>query len=366
MAEDKSHGDKTEEATPRRREEAREQGQVALSSEATAALLLFGWLGGFLLLGGTLARATGGGLAFGIEELAERGTRELSLPDAAEIVTASLVPAAKAAALLIVPLLLLGMLVSYGQIGFRVTPKAVAIDFAKLDPAKGFGRLFSLRSLMRTLLAASKILVILTTVALIAWVQMGKIATLTASDLWPALAGVGHVALRCVVAALVAMLVLALADLFFQRWQHERELRMTRQELKQELKATEGDPHLRARIRAVQREMASRRMMSEVPKATVIVTNPTHYAVALRYRRDMEDDQRAPVVVAKGMDLVAQRIKELGREAGVPLYEDVALARALHARVELGQEIPTDLYTAVAEVLAFVYRVQGAAEPARA
>ena len=362
MAEDKSHGEKTEEATPRRREEARERGQVALSSEATSALLLLGWLGAILLLGGTVARATGGVLAFGLEELGTRGTRELAIQDMAQIVTGSIVPAAKAAALLIVPLFLLGMLASYGQIGFRVVPKAVTIDFAKLDPAKGFGRLFSLRSLVRTSMALAKISVILGTVALIAWSQMGRIASLTATDLWPALAGVGHVALRCVVAALVAMLALALIDLGFQRWQHERELRMTRQELKQELKATEGDPHLRARIRAVQREMASRRMMSEVPKATVIVTNPTHYAVALRYRRDGEQPG-APVVVAKGVDHVAQRIKEVGEEAGVMLYEDVALARALHARVELGQEIPADLYTAVAEVLAYVYRVQGAAEP---
>jgi flagellar biosynthetic protein FlhB len=158
---------------------------------------------------------------------------------------------------------------------------------------------------------------------------------------------------------------IALGDFVYQRWQHENELKMTKHEIKDELKRAEGDPHVKARVRQIQRELARRRMMSEVPKATVVITNPTHYAVALRYDRDASpargtnvSARRAPYVVAKGADLVAERIKQVAREADVTCYEDVALARALHAGVEIGQEIPEELYQAVASVLAYVYRVQ--------
>jgi flagellar biosynthetic protein FlhB len=134
---------------------------------------------------------------------------------------------------------------------------------------------------------------------------------------------------------------------------------MSKQEVRDEMKSTEGDPHLKGRIRRVQRELAARRMMADVPTATVVVTNPTHYAVALRYEDEERSQRSAPRVVAKGVDHLAQRIKELARESGVPLYEDVPLARALHAQCELGDQVPVDLYEAVAGVLAYVYRVQG-------
>ena len=154
-------------------------------------------------------------------------------------------------------------------------------------------------------------------------------------------------------------MILGLIDLAFQRWQLERDLRMSRQEIKEENRITEGDPHVKARVRQLQREMATSRMMADVPKATVVVTNPTHFSVALLYDRAAEG--RAPRVVAKGVDFVAQRIRSVAGEAGVLCYEDPALARALHAQADIGQEIPEDLYAAVAEVLAYVYRLQGLA-----
>jgi len=186
-----------------------------------------------------------------------------------------------------------------------------------------------------------------------------QIARVGTNELGPLLAALGVVALRTTVAALTVILALAALDALFQHRQHERDLRMTRAEVKEEQRLTEGDPHVRARIRAVQREFAMRRMMADVPKATVVVTNPTHYAVAVRYERE-GGASGAPMVVAKGVDHLAEKIKEVARASGVACHEDVALARALHARVAIGQEIPEELYAAVAAVLATVYRLQEA------
>lgn len=365
MADDSSDDDKTESATAHKRDEAREQGQVAMSSELIAALLLCGWVATLAMGGGKLGTTLGGTLRTTIGQLPSMGTGELSIPSAAALLNGIARPALAAFAGLLLPLFLLAVFAGYGQVGFRLTPKAIEADPAKLNPIKGMERLFSTRSIVRTLMALAKLSLIVLTMVAAAWTQIDHIVVLAGSELGPALAGTGHIALRCVGAALVAILVLSAADFFYQRWQHERDLRMSRKEIKEEHKSLEGDPHIKSRIRRVQMELAARRMMSEVPKATVVVTNPTHYAVALRYERGPRGG--APRVVAKGVDAVAQRIKEIAREAGVICYEDVPLARALHARCQLGDEVPVELYQAVAEVLAYVYRVQGTLEmePAR-
>jgi flagellar biosynthetic protein FlhB len=369
MAESEDADQRTEQATPRRRMEAREKGQVPLSLELVAALLMIGWTAALALGGGSLARNVGASLGGALQQLGELGRSELSIAAAAALVGDAGLQAARALLPLILPLVALGALAAYAQIGFQVTPKAIEADLAKLDPVKGLGRLFSARTLVRTLLASAKLAFIAGVMAVLAWSQVDRIAVLSGADLGPALAGAGHIALRCVCGALAAVLLLAVLDTLFQRWQHERDLRMSRQELREELRNLEGDPHIRARIRRVQRELASRRMMADVPKATVVVTNPTHFAVALRYERAPAKGKGggAPRVVAKGVDAVAERIKGVAREAEVPCYEDVALARALHARCEIGDEVPVDLYQAVAEVLAYVYRIQGVlpAEPVR-
>jgi flagellar biosynthetic protein FlhB len=234
-------------------------------------------------------------------------------------------------------------------------------ELSKLNPIKGAQRMLSMRAMFRTGMALVKIGVIATTVAVVAWGQIPNIVRLAGAELRPMVIGVTHVAARCVAAALLAVVVLALLDLFYQRYQHKRELRMTKQQVKDEHKNTEGDPKVKSRIRSIQLAMARRRMMSEVPKATVVVTNPTHYAIALRYARSAEGEPEtaAPVVVAKGVDAVAQRIKALATESGVMLYEDVHLARAMYPKVEIGQMIPEDLYQAVAAVIRYVYQVKG-------
>jgi flagellar biosynthetic protein FlhB len=370
MAESSDAEDKVIDASPRRRQEAREKGQVALSTELVVAALLAGWLAMLTFAGGPLAATLAGGIVRTAEGLASFSRVELSPQEAAAQFAAVILPAAKAVLLLIVPMFAVGLLVSYGQIGFAFTPKAVGFDLSKISPSNGWSKVASMRSVVRTGLGASKIAVIAATIIAVAVGQVNGVANLAESDIGPVLAVTGHMAFKAVVATIVAMLALAAADFFYQRWQLSKDLRMTKEEARQEHKQDEGDPHVKGRIRRLQREIASRRMMADVPKATVIVTNPTHYAVALKYYKDGFDERgkkvnaAAPRVVAKGVDLIAQRIKELGTEAHVPLYEDVPLARALHARCEIGDEIPSDLFTAVAEVLAYVYRVQNTKQSA--
>jgi flagellar biosynthetic protein FlhB len=366
MAEEDDKDSKTEDATPHKRQEAREEGQVPLSTEVIVAMMLCLGLAVIVLGGGWIARSAGELLESSIHSLAMNGTQELSVRDADLLVSDSARSVAFALLLVAVPLFLGAGLVAYAQVGLRITPKATRWDPSKLNPFSGFSRLFSTRSFVRAALALAKIVVIAITMGVLAWGELPDILRLTGSDLGPLLVGLGSVLLRCTVGALIAIVSIAIADFFYQRWQHERDLRMSRTDIKNELKNTEADPRLKARVRQVQREMARRRMMADVPKATVIVTNPTHYAVALRYEREPEPGpdgrrraRRAPYVVAKGVDAVAQKIKAVARDANIVLYEDVPLARALHREVEIGEEIPEAFYQAVASVLAYVYRVQG-------
>ena len=361
MADNVEKDQKTEEATPRRREEAREKGQVAQSKELVAALMLCSGLGAIVLGGGRLASEAGDMVRAFVAQVALAQQLDFS-PEAASAqfkqALGSMVGPLMAVFL---PAVAIGALVGYGQVGFRVTPKAVETDLTKLNPVKGLERLFSMRSFFRTGMSLAKIAAIALTMTVIAWTQIPGVIELSGSELGPLLVGIGHVALRCTGGALVAILVLALADFFYQRFQHDKDLRMSKQEIREEHKATEGDPKLKGRVRAIQRELAQRRMMADVPKATVVVTNPTHFAVALRYERDAEGAARtaAPVVVAKGVDQVAERIKQVAREAGVTLYEDVQLARALWRQAEIGDLIPEELYGAVAVVIRYVWQVEG-------
>jgi flagellar biosynthetic protein FlhB len=347
---------KTEEATPQRRREAREKGQVALSSEAVSAMSLIAVAGSILIMGGFLAQAVGALVVSSLQGIGSNGLITLESANAAELITDSIKGISAEFFLVILPALAVAALVGYGQAGLQFTPKAVSFDVAKINPTKGLQRLFSARSVVRASMALAKVLVVMATLGIVAWLQAPKVSALAGSELGPALQMIGAILVRCVASALLAILALGLIDLIFQRAQHTKDLRMTREEVKQEMKNTEGDPHLKARVRQIQREVASRRMMADVPDATVVVTNPTHYAIALMYDRDSAEGS-APKVVAKGVDAVAQRIKEVAADAGVTLFEDRPLARALHARTEIGDEVPADLFEAVAAVLAYVYRV---------
>ncbi len=361
MADDTPKEDKTEDATPRKREEARENGQVAMSSELVAALMLIAALGSSILAGGPLVEACGLLIVRTMGDLSAFAKADLD----SSLVSAQVFSSWKAVILpfaaLVVPVLAVGAIAGYGQVGFLFTPKAVAVKPEKLDPIKGFGKIFSMRGVVRTGLAAAKITVVAITVGLIAWSQVDEVTENTAGELLPFVGVMLMIGFRCLVGALIVIFILAFVDFVYQRYQNEKDMRMSKKEITEENKSSEGDPKLKAKIRQVQREMATRRMMDDVPDSTVVITNPTHYAVALKY--DRESDAaigRAPVCVAKGVDHVAQRIKKVASDNGIVLYENVPLARALHAQVEIGEQISEELFHSVAEVLSYVYGLQGA------
>jgi len=358
VAQDGETGEKTEAATPRRREEAREKGQVALSTELVAGLTLGIALGGALIFGGPAMKILGQLVRETLGELGSIGTMELDIGLAKALIRSAGNDGLRALMFFALPLLGAAILVGYSQVGFHIAPKAVACEPSKLNPVKGLQRMFSMRSVVRTGLAILKLSVIGATIFITASGQFGNISRMDGVEFGPAIAAIGSVVFRAMVGGLVAILAIGLIDLIFQRWQHEKDMYMTKQEVKEEYKNIDGDPHVKARIRQIQREMAGRRMMAEVPDASVVVTNPTHYAVALKYERAAEDGG-APRVVAKGVDHVAQKIKGIAAENGVICFEDVPLARALHAQCEIGDEIPEDLFEAVAGVLAYVYRMRG-------
>jgi len=346
--------ERREPATQKRRDEARRRGQVFRSAELT---------GTFALLGGAAALIWGGGQALA----ALRGYFVSSL--AAATPQGELTPAVcggllQGAAMAVIRCCLpvvagaaaLGLAVDAGQGGLVMTGVLLAPNLERINPAAGLKRIVSKRALVELAKALLKV----TIVGLAAYFSVApripELSRLPALAPQDAAAFTGSLVSQVVLRTVGALLFVAGADYAYQRWEHERSLMMTRDELKQELKETEGDPQLRGRIRQRQREVARRRMMAAVPKADVVVTNPTHYACALAYESKR---MRAPRLVAKGRNHLALRIREIAREHRVPVVENPPLARALYAAVDVGEDVPPELYRAVAEVLAFVYRLRG-------
>ena len=357
MAEGPEKDEKTEEATARRLEEAREKGQVAFSTELMSATTLVAGLITFALAGPGLAEAAGSSVASGVSRIGDLGVAELDTFAFTALLRGTVEDVLPALLTLILPVVTLAVVIGFAQVGgVRFAPKAVALQPNKLDPIKGAKRMFGAKAWARTGMALAKLLVLAVTVLLVTWEDVLRVGSLAGADLGPVLSALVALGCRAAIAGVLAILALAIFDLWFQRLQFGKEMRMSKKEIKDEHKNTEGDPMTKARIRQIQREAASKRMMADVPDATVVVTNPTHFAVALQYE---PDGTGAPRVVAKGVDEVAQRIKQVARDAGVLVHEAPPLARALHRTCEIGDEVPEDLFQAVAGVLAYVYRLQG-------
>jgi flagellar biosynthetic protein FlhB len=342
-------------ATPRRREEARKKGQVARSHELGGAATLFSLVVALHALlpgtaGASLMADLHGGFLFGAQDT-------LTLADAQRRTLLGIITAGR----LVLPALLLALTLSLvagiGQVGFSFTPEAAAPQWQRLNPASGLKRLFSLQGSVELLKGILKLALIsgICAGSIRDAIFSGQLLGLMGVPLSQSLGVVGQILWTLGLRVSAALLILAVADYAFQRYQNEKSLRMSISEIKQEQKQSEGDPKTKARIRKIQREIARRRMMHDVPKATVVVTNPTHYAIALLY----EPGMGAPKVLAKGQDEVAKRIKEIASENRVPLVENRPLAQALHKTVEIGHDVPSELYEAVAQVLAFVYRTYG-------
>ncbi|MES2243434.1 MAG: flagellar biosynthesis protein FlhB [Pseudomonadota bacterium] len=353
MAEE-SDLEKTEPASPRRLEKAREEGQVARSRELVTFVMLTTGVGALWtlgdMMGGHFDSALRNGLQFERASAFDASHMMVQAGSAVLHAMQALMPVLfmMLVAALVAPMMLGGWLLS----GKSLTP-----NFSKLNPVAGIGRMFSAESLAELIKTIVKSLLV---GGVAWWVISGKLDAIMALMNEPARAALPHtlylVAGSCAL-IIASLLLVTLIDVPYQLWSHARKLRMSREDLRQEQKESDGDPQVKAQIRRQQQQMARRRMMAEVPKADIVVTNPTHFAVALKYH---DKDMRAPRVVAKGSDLVALRIRAMAEEHKVPVLEAPPLTRALFRHTQLGEEIPAALYAAVAEVLAWAYQLNRA------
>jgi len=345
--------EKTEPATPKRREEARQKGQLAISREIPSVAILLTALGVFSIAGSWMFQRLSGVMRQVFQKAG--GLEQMDIPFLSKI----MVTMANQVFLILMPLmaaiLVTGVAAHVAQIGFLFTGEPLQPKLNKLNPITGMKRFLSLRSLTELLKALVKVVIIGGVAFWVINSEIRDVPILVKLDITQILAFVGRVAFKIIFYACLVLAVMAALDYAFQRWQHEEELKMTKQEVKDEARQREGDPKVKARIRSVQVEMARRRMMEAVPEATVVVTNPTHLAVALKFEAA---DMVAPQVVAKGAGYVAQRIKAIAKEHNVPVIEQKPLAQALFKAVEIGGFIPSNLYRAVAEILAYVYRLK--------
>jgi len=344
--------EKTERATPRKRQKARSRGQVAKSMEIPGAfILLFTFV--FLVF-------AGGYFEDRMYRLFTVSFNEYMLwelsADNVAVIFSNLI---YRGFILLLPIMAISVIVAvlanYLQFGLLFTAYPLKPQISKLNPVHGAKRLFSLRSVVELLKSVLKLMIVGTVVY---WTLFGEKESLP--GLWnlpveSIFRYTASLTLELGVKVGLLLIVLALLDYMYQRYQHEKSLRMSKQDIKDEHKNVEGDPLVKSRIRERQRRFALQRMMQEVPKADVVITNPTHYAVALRYDAS---EMEAPKVVAKGQDYIALKIKEIAAEHGVVTMENKPLARALYERVEIGETVPADLFQAVAEVLAYVYRIK--------
>lgn len=344
---------KTESATPKRRDEMRQKGNVPKSREVSSAVILLAALAGLHFSSGFMLR----GLSGIVRDYFTATPAQLdTVAGMHSMLTELVLRCGMILAPVMAITLVAALAANVGQVGFLFTLEPLMPKFDKLNPVAGMSRLFSMNALGELF----KSLVKFGLISLLAWriireeiPMMPGIIDRTTPEM---IGYFSSIISRLVVHCGGGMLVLAAADYLFQRWTHEKSIKMTKEEVKQEGKDAEGDPAVKGRIRSLQREMSRRRIMQEVPKADVIITNPTHYAIALKYERG--SGMTAPKVTAKGTDLMARRMREVAAEHGVPVVERPPLARALYASVDEGQEIPEEFYRAVAEVLAYVYRLR--------
>ncbi len=351
MAED-SDLEKTEDPTQRKLEQSREKGEVARSRELSTFAVL--------LAGGSTMWFMGSSLTQSMVKLMQNGLTisqdvvykpELLTPRLYDFVLDALITFSPVFLALLLAALFSPLLLN----GWLFSTESLVPQFSRMNPISGIGRMFSTHSLIELVKAIGKAFLIGGVASWVIWHHRDDVMELAAMPVTAAVPVLGSLVGGSYMAIVGAMLLIVAIDVPFQLWEHNKKLKMTKEEVRKESKETEGDPMVKGRIRAMQREMARRRMMSEIPTADVVVTNPTHYSVALKYSNT---GLGAPIVVAKGSHLTAQRIREIAAENNVPILEAPPLARALYKNTEIGDSIPEALYTAVAEVLAYVYKLK--------
>jgi flagellar biosynthetic protein FlhB len=350
---DQDEDQKTEEPTERKLDKAREQGDVPLSQEVRT------W---FMLLGTLIVVAVVAPWG------AQRLSREMKVffgqieqyPINLESIRGILLDLAWHAAIILAPVVIIFIILAFvgtlSQVGFMFTPKKLAPDFKKIDPIKGAKKMFSFRSIMELLKGIVKISIVIVVGLLIVAPSLRSPDQIINQSMLHTIVEIHQHIVDLVLAVVVVISAVAAFDLAYQRFQHTKKMRMTKQEVKDEHKDTDGDPHVKGRLRALRQERARQRMMANVPNADVVITNPTHYSIALQY--DMEA-MAAPKLIAKGVDDVAFRIREVAEENDIPIVENPPVARALYASVDLEEEVPPEHYKAVAEVISYVMQLKG-------
>ncbi|AGK55360.1 flagellar biosynthesis protein FlhB [Bacillus sp. 1NLA3E] len=345
--------EKTEKATPFKRREARKKGQVAKSPEvASAVTLLLGFA--FFMIGGKIF--VEGCLNIFRVSFQEYMQWDLSYSSLSLIFKQLLWNGGKLLAPLFGIIILAGVVANFAQVGFMINAEGAKMNFGKINPLEGAKNIFSLRALMELLKSVLKIVIISFVVFSIIWGQRTELFALGTKTIWDTSRFVGSLVIKVGIAASSCLMILAAADYAFRRYEHEKKLRMSKQEIKDEYKKMEGDPVVKGKRRQIQRQMAMNRMMQDVPKADVVITNPTHFAVAIRYDFKTMD---TPIVIAKGKEHVALKIKEIAKQHKIMTIENKPLARALFAAVEVGESVPEEMFNAVGEILAYVYYHEG-------
>lgn len=352
MAEGDDAQEKTESATPKRLEEARRKGQIPRSRELSAAAVTMSAAAALYMMGEQIS-----GKLYAFMQRSFTITREQALDPT------HLVPTLASAALdglkICAPVLgvicLAAVLAPLALGGWAFSTESLAPQFNRLNPLEGVKRMFSMRAVVELVKALAKFGVVALVAVLVLWNDASTLLNLGQEPLDQAIAHTITLAGKALIAITSGLLIIAGFDVPYQLWSHAKQLKMSRQEIREEHKESEGSPEVKGRIRQLQQQMARQRMMQDVPKADVIVTNPTHFAVALRYD---EKRMRAPIVVAKGVDLIAARIREVATENNVPIFEAPPLARVLYRNVDIGGEIPATVYQAVAQVLTYVFQLR--------
>jgi len=347
-------GEKTEKPTPKKRRKAREEGQVLQSRELTSAIVLLSIFLTLKIAGSFMYEQLIINFKIAYIDFAQvpdlytlQGIRRLFIDGLLQFL--------KILAPVFAIALITSLASSYAQVGFLFTTKTLAIKFNRINPINGLKKIFSLRSVIELVKSILKIVIIGYIAYSYLTGEAQNILKAMDMDVISIAVYICSTTLNVAIRMCIAMLILGVLDYGYQWWEYEKNLKMTKQEIKQEYKETEGNPEIKGKIKQKQRQIALRRMLQDVPKADVVITNPTHFAVAIKYDPKVAD---APMVVAKGQDYMAQRIKEIAKENKVEIVENKQLARTLYSTVEIGDKIPPDLFQAVAEVLAFVYSLK--------
>ncbi|MBX2852213.1 MAG: flagellar biosynthesis protein FlhB [Phycisphaeraceae bacterium] len=348
--------EKTEAPTARRLREAREEGNVARSTDLTAALMLLASIVLLYMLSTRLFEA----MAAVLHRLL--GSVDAINPTRGDDLGPLMNYILGLIGWTVLPFLIavagVGMLVTAGQTGLMLSGKPLVPKFSKINPLSGVKRLVDARAAIRLVMSLGKVAIISAVAVIMIMSEIDAIAALPMMTIAAATSAAAHMTFMLAIKLAALLVILALLDFAFQKYQHTKDMRMTKQEVRQELKDMDGDPLMKQRRARVARQLAMQRMAQQVPQADVVITNPTHLSIALRYD---SDNMRAPKVIAKGADFMAMRIRQIATANGIPLVERKPLARALYSSVEIGEEVPEEHYAAVAEILAYVYRLSGKA-----